>query len=75
MKLFNVADDYCRKSNWKTLALLKFCLFSIGIMVGITIPKEKKKIVYGIGGAVFVGTYILLMKKFFQIWLAFDKEE
>ena len=27
MKLFRVADDYCRASNWKMLALVKFCLF------------------------------------------------
>ena len=27
MKLFDVADRYCKESSWKTLALLKFCLF------------------------------------------------
>ena len=33
MKLFDVADRYCKESSWKTLALLKFCLFSIGLIV------------------------------------------
>lgn len=43
MKLFQVADRYCKESNWKTLAPLKICLFSIGVMVGMLIPKEKKR--------------------------------
>ena len=43
MKLFQVADRYCKESSWKTLALLKICLFSIGVMVGMLVPKEKKK--------------------------------
>ena len=47
MKLFDVADRYCKESSWKTLALLKFCLFSIGLMVGMQVPKEKRKAVYG----------------------------
>ena len=44
MKLFQVADRYCKESNWKTLALLKICLFSIGVMIGILLPKEKKRL-------------------------------
>ena len=38
MKLFQVADRYCKESNWKTLALLKICLFSIGVMIGMLLP-------------------------------------
>ena len=54
MKLFDVADRYCKESSWKTLALLKFCLFSIGLMVGMQVPKEKRKAVYGAGMAIFL---------------------
>ena len=46
---------------------MKFCLFAIGVMVGMCVPKEKKKIAYGISGMVFLGTYVLLMKKFYYI--------
>ena len=42
MKLFDAADEYCC-SSWETLALLKFCLFAIGVMVGMCVPKEKRK--------------------------------
>lgn len=68
MKLFQVADRYCKESNWKTLALLKICLFSIGVMVGMLIPKEKKKAVFGIGAVAFLATYLPLMGKFFYTW-------
>lgn len=68
MKLFQVADRYCKESNWKTLALLKICLFSIGVMVGMLIPKEKKKAVFGIGAVAFLATYLPLMDKFFYTW-------
>ena len=68
MKLFDVADRYCKESSWKTLALLKFCLFSIGLMVGMQVPKEKRKAVYGAGMAIFLVTYIPLMAKFFRLW-------
>ena len=68
MKLFDVADRYCKESSWKTLALLKFCLFSIGLMAGMQVPKEKRKAVYGAGMAVFLVTYIPLMAKFFRLW-------
>lgn len=66
MKLFDAADEYCC-SSWETLALLKFCLFAIGVMVSMCVPKEKKKIAYGISGVVFLGTYVPFMKKFFHI--------
>ncbi len=42
MKLFRVADDYCRASNWKILALVKFCLFSVGIICGILLPRHRR---------------------------------
>lgn len=68
MKLFEIADRYCKESNWKTLALLKTCLFSMGVLVGMLIPKERKKTVAGVGFAVFMATYIPLMTKFFRTW-------
>lgn len=68
MKLFQIADRYCKESSWKTLALLKICLFSIGVMVGMQVPKEKKKAVFSIGAVVFLATYLPLMRKFFRTW-------
>ena len=36
-KLFYSADRYIKKSGWKDLAMLKFCLFSIGFLAGMCI--------------------------------------
>ena len=27
-------EGVCKESNWKTLALLKFCLFAMGMLIG-----------------------------------------
>lgn len=54
MKLFEVADRYCKESTWKTMAALKFCLFSIGIIVGVLLPETYKTPVLVIFGIVFI---------------------
>ena len=64
MKLFKIADQYCKESTWKTLALVKFCLFSMGLMSGMKIPEEKKKMFYALSGSIFIITYIPLMALF-----------
>ena len=64
MKLFKIADQYCKESTWKTLALVKFCLFSMGLMAGMKIPEEKKKMFYALSG------YIPLMAKFFKVCIS-----
>lgn len=67
MKLFERANQYCRESTWQTLAALKFCLFSIGIIVGVLLPETCKLPVLVIFGAVLVVTYIPLMAKFIKL--------
>ena len=68
MKLFEVADRYCKESTWKTMASLKFCLFSMGIIVGVLLPESCKIPVLVIFGIVFIVTYIPLMSKYFKLW-------
>lgn len=65
--LFSCADEYLHKCNWRDMAMLKFCLFSMGILAGMQVAgKEKKKV--GIAASViFVLTYIPLMTKFLKI--------
>ena len=65
--LFQWVDEYIRESDWKTLAVLKFCLCAIGILIGIAVPSKAKKPVLIGAAAVFLGTYIPLMVKFFRI--------
>lgn len=75
MNIFRVADRYCKESSWKDLALLKTCLFSMGILVGIFISKEKKRTAAGLSAVAFLATYLPLMQKFFRTWEAAQTEE
>lgn len=67
-KLFEVADRYIGQSDWKTIAVLKFCLISLGLMVGISLrPEHKKPVFFGALG-VFLASYIPLMVKFYRVF-------
>ncbi len=72
-KLFCYADRYIKKSDWKDLVMLKFCLFSLGGLAGMQIPGKNKRQAGWIAAAVFAATYIPLMAKFFSVVL--EKEE
>ena len=72
-KLFCYADRYIRKSDWKDLAMIKFCLFSMGILAGMRIPEKNRKQAGWIAAVVFAVTYIPLMAKFFSVIT--EKEE
>ena len=62
-KLLDYADRYIENSTWKDVAMLKFCLFYLGILAGMQIPKKDKKEAGILAFVVFVLTYIPLMKK------------
>ena len=66
-KLLDYADRYIENSTWKDVAMLKFCLFSLGILAGMQIPKKDKKEAGILAFLVFVLTYIPLMKKLVDI--------
>ena len=66
-KLFYYADKYLEKSDWKDLDMIKFCLFSIGILAGIKIPAKNKKKAGMVASVLFAITYIPLMAKFFAV--------
>lgn len=66
-RLFCYAEKYIAKSDWEDLAMLKFCLFAMGVLAGMRIPKKNRKQAGWIAAAVFVATYIPLMMKFFSV--------
>ena len=67
-KLFEAANRYIETSDWKIFAELKFCLISLGMIVGMMIkPEHKKKVLIG-AGVLFAATYIPLMVKFFRVF-------
>lgn len=66
-KLFCYAEKYIAKSDWKDLAMLKFCLFAMGVLAGMQISEKNRKQAGRIAAAVFAATYIPLMAKFFSV--------
>ena len=65
MKLvFNCADCYIQARDWKMVAGLKFCLCSIGALLGLAIPGKHKKAAGCFASCVFLATYIPLMADF-----------
>lgn len=65
--LFNAADKYLKQSDWKDLALIKFCLFSMGLLCGANIRDKHKKYFSISALVVFIATYITLMADFLPI--------
>ena len=71
--LFDAAARYLKSRTWKDMALLKFCLFGMGLLVGALLPKKQSRAAAGIGAALFTATYIPLMAKFLPFLL--NREE
>ena len=69
-KVFEAADRYVQTSDWKVIAVLKFCLISLGMMIGLLIGPERKKPVFLGALGVFIASYIPLMAKFFKVFTA-----
>ena len=69
-KLFDAANRYVETSDWKTIAVLKFCLISLGMMMGMSIKKEAKKPVFIGALGVFAASYVPLMVKFYRVFTA-----
>ena len=67
MKLFEAANHYVETSDWKIIAVLKFCLISLGMMVGMMKPEHKKPVFLSALG-VFGVTYVPLMVKFYRVF-------
>lgn len=66
-RLFASADEFLRESDWRDLALVKFCLFSMGLLAGLQVTERRRKRVRIAASAVFLLTYVPLMAKFLGI--------
>ena len=63
-KLFEAADRYLETSDWKIIAVLKFCLISLGVILGMEVKEKSRKPVFIAAVSVFIATYIPLMTRF-----------
>ena len=74
-KLLDSANHYIKTSDWKLIAVLKFCLISLGLMIGLAVKDEHKKIVFPIALIIFLVTYIPLMSRFCKILKKIDSQD
>ncbi|MGI6029873.1 MAG: permease of phosphate ABC transporter [Eubacteriales bacterium] len=65
-KLFALADAYIQGCTWREIALLKLCLASMGVLLGLLVPVPRKRPVRAVALLLFVGTYVPLMAGFFR---------
>ena len=63
------ADRYAAQSTWKDFALVKLCLASIGVLLGLSIPARHRKGAALLAGLVALPTYLVLLRRFFPfLW-------
>ena len=74
-RLFRSAEIYLSGCTWKDLALIKFCLFSLGLLAGLGVSARKKRPAAIVAVLVFLATYIPLMGKFLPILLHCREED
>lgn len=73
--LLSIANRYVETSDWKTIAILKFCLFYLGLLAGMQIREEHRKPVTKYALAVFLATYIPLMVKLVRMCIDWREAE
>ena len=66
-KLLDFGNRYAKESSWKDFALVKFCLFAMGLLAGMSVREKDKKTVRIGAATVFAVTYVPLMAKLFRI--------
>ena len=64
--LFAIANEYLCQSDWKNLALMKCCLLSLGVLIGVLVPSKAKRPVIMATVCVFILTYLPLAVKLFE---------
>lgn len=66
-KLIVCANQWIKKSDWKDLALVKLCLCAMGVILGLTALRKNRKFALVVSIAIFVATWLPLMKKFVAV--------
>lgn len=67
-RLFALADEYLDQSDWKVLADLKLCLLSLGLLVGLYLPRRYRRDLTLVCVPTFLLTYLPLMNRLALLW-------
>ena len=41
--LLEAAEDYTKQAGWRDLAELKCCMFALGVLLGLAVPRRWRK--------------------------------
>lgn len=63
-KMIKCANSFIKKCDWTDIAMLKCCLLSLGMMLGMAVARKKKKMLYVLSFFTFVITCAPLVSKF-----------
>ena len=75
-KLKEFLDNYVVEFDWKDIGMFKLCMCAFGIMIGVSLPKEKRKPIIVVCGIVFVTTTAVLFGKLLGLECPFcNKDE
>ena len=74
-RILDCADRYIEARDWKMVSILKFCLASIGVLLGLSIPGKSKKAAGSMAAGVFLVTYIALMVDFLTFTVDFFRSK
>ncbi|MDD2956058.1 MAG: permease of phosphate ABC transporter [Oscillospiraceae bacterium] len=66
-KFLEAGKSYLAEMNLADMALLKFCLCAVGVVLGLCVPKKAQKPVLVVTVLVFLATYVPLMIKFIRV--------
>ena len=70
---FAAADRYLRVCTWKDMALLRFCMFGMRLLVGARLPRKSCTTAAVIVAVLFSVPYVPMMAKFLPFLL--NREE
>ena len=66
-KLLAIGNRYAKQSTWKDFALVKLCLFSMGLIVGTLVAEQYKRAAVIGAVCIFAATYIPLIVKMIRV--------
>lgn len=74
-KIMDYLNDFNLEFDWKDILLFKLCMIAFGVMLGLSISRDKKDCVRSLACTTVVTTAILLIKRFCGCCLCCEEED
>ncbi|MFV0314417.1 MAG: hypothetical protein ACK5I7_04850 [Anaerotignum sp.] len=74
-KVKEFLNSYVIEFDWKDMAIFKICLAAFGVMIGISLPKEKKNCILAISSAIYAVTFAIIVSRLVGIECPFCERE